>query len=143
MMRRGCIILEYGTMRLGWGDGRVLILVILASLLLRGVDGLNLYQYARGNPVKLMDMEGYKAEPPPDDLVDRGESKGAKPEYLVDEGQFDGEVDGLALQGNQGKVNGNSAEDTLLKGTYEGESGYDTFVYSWGGNSVTPKQYLV
>ncbi|WP_407655319.1 hypothetical protein [Aureispira anguillae] len=88
-------------------------------------------------------MEGYKAEPPPDDLVDRGESKGAKPEYLVDEGQFDGEVDGLALQGNQGKVNGNSAEDTLLKGTYEGESGYDTFVYSWGGNSVTPKQYLV
>jgi RHS repeat-associated protein len=27
------------------------------------VDGLNLYQYAQNNPVKLVDAEGYKAEP--------------------------------------------------------------------------------
>lgn len=36
--------------------------MVLASLLLRGVDGVNLYQHARGNPVKLVDERGFKAE---------------------------------------------------------------------------------
>jgi RHS repeat-associated protein len=51
------------------------------------VDGLNLYQYAQNNPVKLVDAEGYKAEPPPDDLADRGEATETEPEYRE---QFDG-----------------------------------------------------
>ncbi|BDS11955.1 SpvB/TcaC N-terminal domain-containing protein [Aureispira anguillae] len=64
------------------------------------VDGLNLYQYARGNPVKLVDEKGFKAEPPPDDLVDRGQADEAEPEHAVDSGEFDGVVDNLVLVGN-------------------------------------------
>jgi RHS repeat-associated protein len=85
------------------------------------VDGLNLYVYVRNNPVKLVDEEGYEGvEPPLDDLVDRGESKGTKPEYAVYRGEFDGVEGVVVLLGNDKRGDSNEDEpDRNQAGTIE------------------------
>jgi RHS repeat-associated protein len=60
------------------------------------VDGLNMYVYVRNNPVKLVDEEGYEAEPPPEnreddgqkgEAIDNSDSKG-KGYYYSTDGRF-------------------------------------------------------
>jgi RHS repeat-associated protein len=74
------------------------------------VDGLNMYVYVRNNPVMLVDEEGYEGEPPLDDLVDRGEADGAKPENAVVRGGTDNVDGGFVLLGND-KRGGNKEDD--------------------------------
>jgi RHS repeat-associated protein len=64
------------------------------------VDGLNMYVYVRNNPVMLVDEEGYEGEPPPDDLVNRGQDNGVKPENAVVRGGTDNVDGGFVLLGN-------------------------------------------
>ncbi|BDS11953.1 RHS repeat-associated core domain-containing protein [Aureispira anguillae] len=90
------------------------------------VDGLNLYQYAQNNPVRLMDERGFKAEPPPDDLVDRGETDGAEPEYAVDRGEFKDVEGGLVLLGDDKKGEGYYY---ATDGRFLGQRGSSTNVY--------------
>jgi RHS repeat-associated protein len=95
------------------------------------VDGLNLYQYAQNNPVKLVDEKGYNAVEPEnrnnggqpilDDLVDRGQGDGAKLDYLVNRGQFDGVENGFVLLGNDS----NKSDDWIEK---DGKMMYDNRV---------------
>jgi RHS repeat-associated protein len=81
------------------------------------VDGLNMYVYVRNNPVNGVDLEGYETEPVLDDLANRGGSNGAKPDDLVDRGQFDG---GLVLLGSE---RGANSKGDKIDGDYYNSAG--------------------
>jgi RHS repeat-associated protein len=96
------------------------------------VDGLNMYVYVRNNPVKLVDEEGYEGvEPPLDDLVDRGQANGLKPNDLVDRGQFDGVENSLVLLGSNNKLNNGKPPST-----HTDDNGNVIAVFDDGDNGI-------